>query len=1144
MKRLAWVCIVTLMFSVTTMAADIAFYVGTPNFDGWYSQDAVDADVATIISMTSQLFADVQQFNDDQFEDFGAWVEANTNDGEMDIIWLNGCVPSVLYPFPNQQPDGSPIENWLDGGNMVINVGDWFGYVSYEGGARNTENTGTGAANILDLAAGIIVSADNTAMTVTPTGQEYLPSLGDAVVSYRPIVLSAVVAPWEVAAVFAQNAAGTQADPLVIHNTETGAYVAFVNQSAGSGPPGWLDDRGLTCAEFIINWVGGVVGLGNPLLALAVNPEDGVDDVPPDTVLEWFPGRKAATHDVYFGTSFEDVNNASRGNPLGVLVSENQAATTYDPEGVYEFGTTYYWRIDEVNAAPDNTIFKGEVWSFTAEPFAYPIADVTATSSGTSDPGAGPENTINGSGLNELDQHSIDSTDMWLASPGADPFYIQYEFDTVYKLHEMLVWNYNVQFELILGFGLQNVTVEYSVDGTEWTVLGDVDLAQATAKSDYAANSTIAFDGVAAKYVRLNINTGFGMMGQYGLSEVRFLYIPAQAREPEPANNARNINPSTTLAWRAGRDALSHEVYLSTDEQAVIDGSALVDAVAGSSYAASGLEFGGTYYWKIDAVQETESWEGPLWSFSTQEFAVIDDMESYDDEDNRIYDTWIDGWVNETGSTVGYLEEPFAETSIVNSGSQSMPLQYDNTSAPFHSEAEKDLGGMNLTGNSADSLRLYVQGMAPGFNEAADGTILMNAIGADIWGTGDQFRYVYKSLTGDGSMIARVDDLDNSPSTWAKAGVMIRQGTGTGSQHSFMCLTGGDGNGASWQGRPGEGLDSVNNDATTAVAPPYWVRIDRSGNTFTGFVSADGESWDQIGDPREVDMDDPVLIGLALTSHLATQATSAQFSNVSFTGTVAGAWEVAEIGAPQPAGNDPAPVYVALEDSSGSVAVVTCPADPPASAWSQWTEWVIPYSELGGINLGNIRTMYVGVGDRDNPSAGGTGTIFVDDIGYGRPAPEPAYENLLANGGFEDGAMAPWSTYGDVTAEVVTDEAIEGGASLHLTVNSAGANFWDAGLQHTGHVFEAGKQYTLSAFLRCSEGTLDINFKPELAADPWSGFGDQVFTMTDEWTEFSVTTPVMDADVSPAAITFNIAFAAAEFWIDNVRFYEGEYVAP
>jgi hypothetical protein len=223
------------------------------------------------------------------------------------------------------------------------------------------------------------------------------------------------------------------------------------------------------------------------------------------------------------------------------------------------------------------------------------------------------------------------------------------------------------------------------------------------------------------------------------------------------------------------------------------------------------------------------------------------------------------------------------------------------------------------------------------------------------------------------------------------------------------------------------------------------------------------------------------------------------------------------------------------------VAVVTHP-DPLATLSAEWQQWQIAFADLAGVNLGNVSMLYIGVGDRDNPSAGGAGLVYIDDIGYGRPAPEPAFINLLVNGGFEDGVVAPWSTYGDVTAEVVGDDPIEGDSCLHITVGSAGANFWDSGLQHTGHVFDAGKTYTLSAFLKCSEGTLDINFKPELAASPWSGFGDQVFTMTDEWTEFSVTTGILEADVDPAAITFHIGFAAADFWIDGVRFYEGEYV--
>jgi hypothetical protein len=110
------------------------------------------------------------------------------------------------------------------------------------------------------------------------------------------------------------------------------------------------------------------------------------------------------------------------------------------------------------------------------------------------------------------------------------------------------------------------------------------------------------------------------------------------------------------------------------------------------------------------------------------------------------------------------------------------------------------------------------------------------------------------------------------------------------------------------------------------------------------------------------------------------------FSNVSFTGNVTGAWQVEEIGVAQPEGNAPDSLYVALEDTSGNVAVVTYP-DSGITARPGWTEWLIPYSDLAGVNLSRVAVMYVGVGSRDNPTAGGTGTVFIDDIGYGKPAP-------------------------------------------------------------------------------------------------------------------------------------------------------------
>jgi hypothetical protein len=369
MKNLLLVFLVIFAYCTTAMASDIAFYIGQWNTDGWYDASQF-GDVETIITETGHLFNDIQKFDDGQFNEFRTWVDENTNDDEMDIIWLNGCLPSVLYPFPNRQPDGSRAEDWLDGGNMFINVGDWFGYVSYEEGYRQEQNGDRGAANILDLPYWIIVFADNTKMKVTPTGKEYLPSLNDHVITDRPVVLTAVEYPWEVAAIFASSGgtddAGSeaQADPVVLHNTVTGGYVAFINQADG-GPGGWINDRGLTCAEFIGNWVSHVIGLGNEPFATVPNPKDGAYHGNSWVTLSWQPGIFAFSHDIYFGDNFDDVNEGAARTFQG-----NQTAASFTiglPGGPYPDGfvldTTYYWRVDEIEA--NGTVHKGDVWSFT-----------------------------------------------------------------------------------------------------------------------------------------------------------------------------------------------------------------------------------------------------------------------------------------------------------------------------------------------------------------------------------------------------------------------------------------------------------------------------------------------------------------------------------------------------------------------------------------------------------------------------------------------------------------------------------------------------------------------------------------------------------------------------------------------------------
>ena len=510
---------------------------------------------------------------------------------------------------------------------------------------------------------------------------------------------------------------------LYVHTTHDGIYVYTMTDATTLGDlytqytketldalaedtnPNWGFDVTDGGARMLLSaGQGRVIEIVDPRLATAPNPPDGAVDVSQTPVLSWTGYDLAAAHNVYFSENRDDVTSGAAGALIADGITETQVAP-----GQLAFETTYYWRVDEVNGAPDNAVFTGNVWSFTTEPFAYPVENIVATSNATSNPGEGPENTINGSGLDESDAHSTAAADMWLATPGADPTYIQYEFGRVYQLYEMQVWNYNAEFELVLGFGCRDVTVEYSADGDEWTLLGDVTFAQATAESSYLPNTTVDFQGAAARYVRLTVNGGFGANAQYGLSEVRFLYTPAHARLPQPADDATDVSIATELAWRAGRDAAAHEVSLGTGPDTLNP----LGSADQPSYNPGPLDLGTTYYWRVDEVNEAEAvplWEGDVWQFTTEASLMVDDFESYNNDDNLIYDAWIDGWINGSGSTVGYLSEPFAETEIVHSGLQSLPLFYDNRNVTT-SEADLALD-QDWTASGIGSLTLYFHGDA------------------------------------------------------------------------------------------------------------------------------------------------------------------------------------------------------------------------------------------------------------------------------------------------------------------------------------------------------------------------------------------------------------------------------------------------
>jgi len=184
-----------------------------------------------------------------------------------------------------------------------------------------------------------------------------------------------------------------------------------------------------------------------------------------------------------------------------------------------------------------------------------------------------------------------------------------------------------------------------------------------------------------------------------------------------------------TLTWRAGREAATHDVYLNTDQQAVIDGNLPDTVVTEASYSPSPLELGSTYYWRIDEVNDAEipiTWQGDIWNFSIQEYLVVDNFEDYNVGDNEIWFAWNDGlgagtpgadpYVpgNGTGSMVGDdTTGSYTEESIVHGGSQSMPYWYDNNKQGFspYSEAKLTLTDpRDWTTNGIQTLSLWFFG--------------------------------------------------------------------------------------------------------------------------------------------------------------------------------------------------------------------------------------------------------------------------------------------------------------------------------------------------------------------------------------------------------------------------------------------------
>ena len=484
------------------------------------------------------------------------------------------------------------------------------------------------------------------------------------------------------------------------------------------------------------------------------------------------------------------------------------------------------------------------------------------------------------------------------------------------------------------------------------------------------------------------------------------------AWSPNPANGSTpGVDEALPLSFSPGDMASQHDVYFGSDMDAVANADQSDTAgiyrgrQSGTSYTPpEGVEWGGgPYYWRIDEYNTDGTIsKGRVWRFAVADYILVEDFEDYDSGDNQIWYSWHDGLGygspgtadffagNGTGAAVGdENSSSYTEEVIVNGGRQSMPVSYDNNKQGYSKYSEVELkltDPRNWTKDDVTELSLWFRGYpgsAGSFVEGPVGTYTMTGSGTDIWdvsgiGTGyhDEFHFAYKTLTGAGSVVARVQSVENT-NAWAKAGVMIRETLDAGSVHAMVVVT--PSSGVSFQRRNITG-DTSAADTTAGISATYWVKLERdlSGN-FTAYHSTNGSTWQMQGTPDNISMGSNVYIGLAVTSHDAALTCQAVFSNVTITGSVGPQWANQDVGI---ASNAAEPIYVAISNSAGTPAVVVND-DPAAATIDTWTQWVIPLQAFAdqGIALTDVDRIAIGLGTRGNMTVpGGSGKIYIDDI--------------------------------------------------------------------------------------------------------------------------------------------------------------------
>jgi len=422
------------------------------------------------------------------------------------------------------------------------------------------------------------------------------------------------------------------------------------------------------------------------LNAWGPKPADGASDVMIDTQLSWGAGHSIMPlkHHLFFGTDEAAVTEGTGETDKGI-----QEESRYDP-GLLTAETNYYFRVNEVEM--DGTERQGDVWSFKT------VA-------------AGPGKIIrewwfdiSGSNVSNLT-----GNERYPDSPDGSEFvsYFQAPEDWAEQFGSRLRgWLFAPD------TGNYTFLIEAENEGQirlspDEDPANAVMIASTAGEAESQPQSLVAGERYYIEALMKGSTMGDSIMVSWsgpGVGAMMVIsaeyvgatpYLAEKAFSSSPADGASDIRQTAILSWLPGVYVASHELYFGTDKDAVKNADSGSPEYKGTSdlgsesYDPGKLEWDSTYYWRVDEVNNANTdspWVGNLWSFTTANFLVVDDFESYNDRDpddpesNRIFNVWLDGYgIPTNGSIVGYETPPFAEQTIVHGGRQSMPFSYDNS---------------------------------------------------------------------------------------------------------------------------------------------------------------------------------------------------------------------------------------------------------------------------------------------------------------------------------------------------------------------------------------------------------------------------------------------------------------------------------